>query len=241
MKRSKLIAVLSGMICGIAVNAYCSTVTPEATHVDKRHPDQIRYGNGIDWIGYVNVNMYNSGQEMHSLYTFDTPSLPGDAALESATLNINIMYFVKYAQNGQPYIPIDVNVYAIAQPWVPTEMSWDMADLATSWTTPGGTIGDLIDTVTVTPGHVGSFVSFDITGLVQDWIDNTSTNMGVLLMSDFDQSKSGLQIGSEDYSNEAVHPFVTLTYSSAPAVPEPATVVLTICGIAAAVVRRRIG
>ncbi|MDH3889452.1 MAG: DNRLRE domain-containing protein [candidate division Zixibacteria bacterium] len=134
-----------------------------------------------------------------------SPMGPGSPALRhentgntqaqlSATevLSVQLNLFVGFA-NGQP-----VNVHRITADWEPATVTWNSFGGAYNANVEGSF-------ATVTSG----WQSIDITGLVQDWVDDTQPNFGLLL----DQAVSGFSpqiISSMETGSLA--PFLVICY-----------------------------
>ncbi|MGW2052817.1 golvesin C-terminal-like domain-containing protein [Streptomyces sp. NPDC001840] len=96
-------------------------------------------------------------------------------------------------------------VRALNRDFDETTASWNMADAATGWTTPGGDTGtavaDTIGSVTNDPARQ----SWYVTSLAQDWVRDPATNKGLVVKLK-DESASGPQERTIFLSSEAEEP-----------------------------------
>lgn len=77
------------------------------------------------------------------------------------------------------------------------------------WTTPGGDVDGQLLGSSLIPSS-GYYPEFDITDLVQEWVDGTTDNFGVMLKND---SSVGTGIKASEYS-EYGRPYLHITYTS---------------------------
>ncbi|MEL7498301.1 MAG: Ig-like domain-containing protein [Planctomycetota bacterium] len=153
-----------------------------------------------------------------TLLQFDVSSIPVGATFTSATLKMEAI-----ANTGGAF---NVNIYELTQSWIegledgtPGEANWNDRSTTNGWSSAGGDF----DTTLVAGLNTGStgLHSWDVTSLVQDWVDGIKTNNGILIGSP--------DIGSATFtydSREAgptTAPRLELTYSIANAPPTDIT------------------
>lgn len=133
------------------------------------------------WIDYYNqdtnyaadtelqIDPQGSGRN-RALLRFDLSSIPAGSTIISATLVLT----VNAAQTGHT-----VNIYRVITDWTETDVTWNQATTGTAWTAGGdydsGTIWG-----SYSPDVTGSRV-ISLTTLVQNWVDATYSNFGILL------------------------------------------------------------
>src|SRR4029450_8157366 len=113
------------------------------------------------------------------LVQFDLSAIPANATINSATLNM---------QATQIGGALNIDVYELQQSW--TEGAAAGTAGAANWTeraagTPGTAPGRTFDptaVATINTGTVGQH-SWDITSLVQAWVDGSKANNGVMIGS----------------------------------------------------------
>ena len=89
-------------------------------------------------------------------------------------------------------------------------VSWNVRQGSDSWLTPGGTHCDLPQDRFLIPS-ASHYPEFDITELVQEWVNGTSPNYGVIIKNDTPVSTG---IKASEYS-EYGRPYLEITYTNA--------------------------
>lgn len=118
----------------------------------------------------INWGVDSNGKKVHGLIKFDIGSIPNDAVINSATLNL---YHPSIAGiEGRPN-----SFHKVTEDWI-AGVTWN--------TRPAF---DLVPTITKAPTKVG-VNSYDLKSLVQSWINGTSQNFGILI-KDADESING--------------------------------------------------
>ncbi|MCO5197204.1 MAG: DNRLRE domain-containing protein [Anaerolineae bacterium] len=124
-----------------------------------------------------------SGEAARPLIEYDLSGIPSNAEVTFAYMEL-----FQTAVEGSAGT-INLQAYGLTQDWAEGtgnntngEANWNNRLPATPWTTPGGTTtGVLAGSVNVTLSTGGTEFELIITDLVQDWVDGTLTNRGVLL------------------------------------------------------------
>jgi len=122
----------------------------------------------------------------NGLVRFDLSSIPAGTPLGGATLSLYAVYQNEYQTN-------DFHVTRLTEDWVTAQVDWcERADGA-AWGEAGGTsssIGEASATIAnkygIVPNDGASlpydeWVSWDVTELVQSWVDGTAPNFGFLI------------------------------------------------------------
>ena len=146
--------------------------------------------------GYgVIANNYDGGRDAHTLMQFSLP--PSLFAIRTTGTTIVVDSFphfysatmVLHLDTLMPTPAIThgsrIALYRTAEPWDPSTTWTDRVDTANvklPWTTPGGTVGAKVDTVTWAAGdsvmlHVDS-------ATLAEWTDSTNKSRGALLVSE---------------------------------------------------------
>ncbi|WP_127579489.1 Ig-like domain-containing protein [Paenibacillus koleovorans] len=149
----------------------------------------------------------------NSLLKFGSLSIPAGTVVQSATLTLN--------RHGGSYGVIEGRYLQTAWNDVTGTINWTQRTASDNWGTPGGT-GSGTDTIsgkvfeadfqTGTP----AVVALD-PEVVQSWISNPSTNLGIVLSSSV--AGRSIQIRSSDYATVADRPLLTINYVSIPTAP----------------------
>ncbi len=136
-------------------------------------------------------------KRQHGLLEFDTSSVAPGTLLDSAMLRL----FVTGNANALPTL---VQVYRVSADWEEMQMSWEERKTDVDWSTPGGTYAMPAVADEFVPDIQQFFwLEIDITPLVQEWVDGTSLNHGIILTSDRDKP---VEFASKEYSDPVLRP-----------------------------------
>ncbi|MGB5476132.1 MAG: DNRLRE domain-containing protein, partial [Thermoanaerobaculia bacterium] len=138
-----------------------------------------------------------AGQINRTLYQFSLGTIPADAVIDSAVLTIT-------SRNDRDNHLADVK--RVTTFWGETA-NWN-----SPWITPGGDFSSVV-LGTLAPVGGDAQQTADITALVQDWVDGTLTNYGVLLDPRGTDAGDAQWASSED-GTASRQPFITVTYRS---------------------------
>ncbi|MDY6952614.1 MAG: DNRLRE domain-containing protein, partial [Thermodesulfobacteriota bacterium] len=167
-------------------------------YLDAAHPDT-NYGNTL----YKHV-LHNP--KCNFVISFDLPPEVMDKKILAATMG-----FYCWTVSGwdtDQYL----DLYRATEAWEEGATTWNMRTTGNNWTTAGGTSEpEALDHVLI-PSH-SFYPEFDITTLVQAWVDGTQDNHGVLMKND---SVVDTGIKASEYS-EYGRPYLEITYTSKPA------------------------
>jgi len=142
------------------------------------------------WINSYDSNLNFNGEskldvlgyeDIKALVRFDLSSIPAGTTITSATLSLYNYAHLSSATGGA------LNVYPVSRPWVESEATWNRYSAGGIWTVPGMQAGTdyatspstsiTIDTST------GVWRSFDVTAIVQSWLNGTRPNNGFVVRS----------------------------------------------------------
>jgi hypothetical protein len=159
-------ALVSGQSAAPAeVSAASTTITFNPirdSYIDSDFPTA-NYGS--EW--FVAVGLYEPGRILRALVQFDVSSIPSNATIESAWLRLRICTGCFGADNP-------IRLWRLAGIWWETSVHWSNRPPYE---------GSYYDTSTVRCSSAGQWVSWYATNLVQEWVDGTRTNYGLMLMS----------------------------------------------------------
>jgi len=145
----------------------------------------VEVGRAIPDVGYPSG--YTAGR--HHMFWFDVSSIAPGTTISGATLNL---YF---DNNGPAITDYKVSPFMSGNDWIEGttnepaltgEPTWNSRQHSQNfWEVPGatGTTNDIDDPKTVTVDKLtgNGWVTVDVTGIVQDWIDTPANNKGMLL------------------------------------------------------------
>jgi hypothetical protein len=213
----KLLFALVLIFCvGSVADATVITLQPGPSGKDTWIWDEEDFSHG-DW-SELRTNQTSSIAQ-HILIEFDLSSITDVGTVNSATLEL-YRYAAYFTGN-----PLAIGAYQITSPWVES-VNYSSRP---SWSATA-------EDSTVVSGTSGTWYSWDLTSLTQDWFDGAAMNHGVAIMDSgtgwyqrFASSDSPL--GPAPYGpappSAQFRPKFTIDY----AVPEPATLLLLVSGL----------
>ncbi len=138
------------------------------------------------------------------LLRFDLGSINTTAIVESAELELNL----EGIGSGGTHT---IYVHRAQKPWIEDEATWNQYANGLNWDTPGGDYeipeiaGSPIDAAL--PGAT----TFDVTDLVQDWINEPATNNGIMLLGS--SGVNHADFTTSDSTNAGLRPKLTVAYA----------------------------
>lgn len=176
-------------------------------------------------VGKLYTGKNSAGNLRRSLIHFDVSSIPANANIENVTLSVDV------EKNGPSSTSSDKHyIYGLSNDWgegisnpsggsgapaVAPDATWTDNMFGSSvWTTPGG---DYINTEISTTNFTtltGDYVfpsTAEFISLVQSWVENSSNNYGVILLSEESTSGTARRFGSKDAGTP---PTLTITYTT---------------------------
>jgi hypothetical protein len=95
--------------------------------------------------------------------------------------------------------------------WNETLATWETYDGANSWTTPGGDRAHIALDTKLIDGSTTGWYSWDITSLVQSWLDSTNESYGMMFNSSSDNVWQGFYTSDETIMTE-YRPILRVTH-----------------------------
>ncbi len=148
--------------------------------------------------------------QIESIIRFDNLSLPAGSTVTSASLTLTFdNWWNGFTMTG----------YYLKNPWNASQVKWVERDTGLNWAAPGAK-GSGTDVYAGTSfsnstwsanGNEVHTLPLDTT-IVQGWIDNPSTNLGVILTNN-DVLNASLRVYSSDAS-ESLRPLLTINYTT---------------------------
>ena len=139
-------------------------------YIDRWTPDQ-NWG-GIDWL------MVTASEDRAGLVRFDLAGrVPQGSTITAATLEL-------YATNRNRALSERVSAYRVLREWVEREANWNRAMVGGWWGATGCNSSadrELVAADTLTVSQVGQWYRFNVTGMVQGWVNNPGSNYGLLV------------------------------------------------------------
>ena len=155
-----------------------------------------------------------SKQQYAGLVRFDVSRIPAGSAIQQATLQLYV--------NGWSGGNITFGAFAIVRSTEMAEATWSRARTTENWGAPGAN-----DTATdrrgvadgsVTTSGMGKWYSLDVTAAAQGWVNDSSTNNGVLLRQTV-SSAYAVNLASAEYGTASLRPRLVVTYQAGGVAP----------------------
>jgi len=148
-----------------------------------------------------------TGDQKSVLLRFDYSSLPKGAVVHEAILEL-------YAYAGSH--PVTLRAYRVLRPWAENQATWRAPMTGLLWNVVGcngiGTDREADPAVESTLDAINTWAVWDVTDLVRDWVDDPSTNQGVLLKASGEVATE-YRFASSEYWNAAQAPRLTIRYA----------------------------
>ncbi|MBI5789130.1 MAG: DNRLRE domain-containing protein [Candidatus Schekmanbacteria bacterium] len=146
------------------------------------------------------------------LIRFSFDPIPKGTPIHKATLKL-FSHDIAYGDAG------NVSAYRITQHWEENETTWIKATARANWQTPGGSIDQSTDYGNGANGIVakgpvsdkGTWVSLDVTRLVQDWIAGKTPNYGLLIKGNCAEDCE-IYYRSAEYKESRLRPILEVSY-----------------------------
>jgi hypothetical protein len=168
---------------------------------------------GNEWLTYLRIKVPDARR---ALVKFDIPpAIPPGSTILAATLQM--------MTNAYDHIPgrgLHVGVYKMNRPWIANQATWRKASTGAFWQVEGGSgIADrdqdpVIVTIVNAPSTQFNWL---ITGLVQGWVNNPSSNHGLMLIGGVMSTE--YRLGSVRNSDTRFHPKLVIDYIPASTAP----------------------
>lgn len=180
----------------------------------------------IEWLPFRDVNYCaNSAMHVHTgdqkatLIRFDIGSLPAQATILTATLEL----YLEWA--GLVGVGAPIGVYRVNRPWQVCQATWNQAVAGTTWSAPGCNHVPLdragTPESTTQVSLPDAWYAWDVTGLVQFWLDNPAQNYGLALKSFWTEYSVGFGFVSAGHGALQWRPKLKVVYIIYPPTPTP--------------------
>jgi hypothetical protein len=154
-------------------------------------------------------------REWRPLLQFDVTAIPAGALITSATLRLH-----NWDDGASTAGPLSVQAHRVTEPWTATwankGANWydrmKQGGGALPWATPGGTFAaGWSASASFDSTLAPQWVEWNLSPLVQEWVDGISPNQGVLLVPDAGSAWANLR--SSDFSDTVFHPQLVIEYT----------------------------
>lgn len=153
---------------------------------------------------------------------FDLSSIPANARVLAVELGLNEYAAYDTAATGS----WAAHLYTLLRNWVEAEATWNVYSSGNNWTTAGAAGADTdisasVDSITLDGTAAVGFVTWSGSGLVslvQDWVDGSVSNYGVLIAAPSAEYKGVAPLSSNlfrssDYGTAGDRPYIEVTYA----------------------------
>lgn len=154
----------------------------------------------------------SKGYEAHPLLQFDLSGISAGRTVKSATLRLYFNTLQVNAKSASKTTKnLTLNVHALTKSWKELEATWKIRLTGTNWTTQGGdyrstSVTSMALAKNSTPGV---WLEFDVTPLVQEWVDGVTANNGLILETPTSSTEELIFASREGASNP---PELVVTY-----------------------------
>ena len=223
---------------------YCGTPTPTLTPTITPTPPpggsgEASFQEGVGGYGgcqdttldpwYANQNHGSEGSlivrannSFSSLLRYELTSLPTYAVINEATLSL---YADSWQTTAETKTSLTVGVYEVLRDWAAGQATWANALTGVPWGVPGcsSTTSDraAVAADEALVNALGQWYDFDLTALVQKWVQNPASNHGIVLKSF--SSPAGVLFRSADHGGMAQRPKLVIEYTITAAATPTAT------------------
>ena len=163
------------------------------------------------------------GKKTRAMFEYDLSRIPAGSTIDSAVFEL---YMNDRRRNTSVNNFIDISVHLVTRSWnegtkngrtCKSGATWEAYDCVHAWTNFGGDFDSNV--VTMTPVYyndINQWHQWDIKDLVQSWVDDPSSNYGMLLQNQGPGNVDTIFIGyfrSDEYSDVSLRPKLSVTYT----------------------------
>ncbi|MFA5022649.1 MAG: DNRLRE domain-containing protein, partial [Candidatus Paceibacterota bacterium] len=163
------------------------------------------------------------GRELRTLIKFDLSSISSGTQIESAVLRLYALEQIEYTSSW-------IMVSRVIENWDPVYTTWTTRINSLEWATPGGSFtgNDHISILSKYggtgyedsgSGPYNEWFQLDITSLVQDWVDGTCDNYGLMLWQpngDFHYQNQEIDFATRDDADVSLRPRLVISVAGTP-------------------------
>jgi hypothetical protein len=171
--------------------AAAGNLPSDDTYLDATKPDNIF---GATNRLYVRAN---NSADYRALLRYDLSAIPANADITGAKL---------YLTGNNTASDQVIYVYRVTAPWSEGTTTWQ------SWTNPGGDFDSSLAYALFVPTQANCALEIDLTDLVQQWVDGSLPNYGVLLYAT-GSDRSFSFYSKDDPANIERAPKLNVTYT----------------------------
>jgi len=150
------------------------------------------------------AQLYNLSFDFRSILLADLSSI----IPHSVPINAKLWIY-NFAHSGSA----SISIHKILVNWIETQATWNNRITSTTWGSPGGLSGTDYesspdDTIVIDTNDV--WYSFDITSSVSSWLNESSPNLGLILIDNSNNTYAEWR--SSKYSDPDFRPYIEITW-----------------------------
>jgi len=155
----------------------------------------------------IEIDSEETNKEERGLLQFDLSSLPPNATINSATLYL-------YLDSGEGKVS-NVTINRLTADWTESKVTWKSKDGTNNWIALGGDY-DATPFAATAVSKTKGWYSWNITSLVQGWVDGTWPNRGMILKPEILQSGNNVKkfISSDNKKKSSSRPKLVIDYTT---------------------------
>jgi len=176
------------------------------TYLDATKPD-----NNFGGANRLYIRANNSADN-RTLLRFDLSAVPANATITGAKL---------YLTGNNTASDQVVYVYRVTAPWSETTATWQ------SWINPGGDFNSNLAYAQFIPTQANCALEIDLTGLVQQWVNGSLPNYGILLYTTGSDRNFSFY-SKDDSANVERAPRMNVTYTTGTQTRAPGRSIFTL-------------
>ncbi len=148
----------------------------------------------------------------------------GEVPLGARVLSANLRLIVLRVPADGPE-SLGTNAFMVNRPWVGAEASYNQARAGVQWSVagckgvPADRSGEPLSRDEIR--GVGSQLNYDVTSAVQAWVNNPSSNQGVVILCDGYLSSQYYELVASEHLNAEWRPQLVVAYEYIPPTPTP--------------------
>jgi hypothetical protein len=175
------------------------------------HISQAQQTTSLCYDTRIKVGLGVDGFKRRMLLRFNVqPTIPSGATVTSADLAL-------YATGGSTTNNETVEVRKVNK-FFDTNATWQKYDANNQWSNFGGDFGATVYSTLGLNGATAGYKHWYPTTLVQQWVDGTYSNDGILMKADTETVTNVVSFASRQEPNSSQQPYLTVNWNSAPSV-----------------------
>lgn len=188
-------------------------LSTKAADIQQGQPDY-NHGDHAD----IGVRWHESISNYHyrALVEFDLAQLVPQKASQIVQARLRVSF--NGAANRHSDTAFNIACHRLTAAWVEAQVTWNSRQTGTAWSTPGGDFASPAVVTISSPDNPSGWGTdyFDITHLLQDWLDGIYPNYGVILKCEVEASNKWSIYESDDSTEaEEYKPALVVDYEEA--------------------------